>query len=80
MFHKVIKVETLQDYVLKVTFENNEIKYYDVKPLFTKWIAFQNLKSIKRLFNQVKVDTKGYGISWNDELDLSCNELYNNGK
>ena len=34
---------------------------------------------IPGLFEQVKVDSGGYGISWNDELDLSCNELYYNG-
>ena len=32
------------------------------------------------LFNDVAVDTGGYGIVWNDELDLSCDELYENGK
>ena len=32
------------------------------------------------LFEQVKVDAGGYGISWNDEIDLSCDELYHNGK
>ena len=79
MFHKVKKVKALEDYILEVTFENNEIKYYDVKPLFEKWIVFQELENTK-LFEQVKVDTKGYGISWNDNLDLSCDELYNNGK
>jgi hypothetical protein len=28
---------------------------------------------------QVRVDTGGFGISWNDEIDLSCDELYDNG-
>ena len=25
-----------------------------------------------------KVDVGGYGISWNDEIDLSCDELWDN--
>ena len=79
MFHKIKNVKALKDYILEVTFENGEIKYYDIKPLFNKWSAFQDLEN-KHLFEQVKVDTKGYGISWNDDIDLSCNELYNNGK
>ncbi len=29
---------------------------------------------------QVKVDAGVYGISWNDDIDLSCEELYQNGK
>ena len=38
------------------------------------------LKNIDGLFDQVKVDVGGYGISWNDDLDLSCEELWINGK
>lgn len=53
---------------------------YDVKPLFDKWIVFKDLKDISGLYNQVKVDTGGYGISWNDELDLEGNELWENGR
>lgn len=34
---------------------------------------------MKGLSEQVKVDVGGYGISWNDEIDLSCDELYDNG-
>lgn len=31
------------------------------------------------LFSCVAVDVGGYGIVWNDELDLSCDELWENG-
>lgn len=79
MFYKIRNVKPLDDFKLLVTFENNEIKEYDVKPLFDKWVVFKDLISINGLFKQVKVDAGGYGISWNDEIDLSCNELYYNG-
>jgi len=80
MFYKVKAVNPMYNYILKVYFENGEIKYYDLNPLFTKWSIFQDLKSIKGLFDKVKVDLGGYGVSWNDEIDISCNELYYNGK
>ena len=80
MFHKVKSVIALSDYMLLVTFDDNIVKYYDVKPLFEKWIEFKSLENIKGLFEQVKVDIGGYGISWNDEIDLSCDELWVNGK
>jgi len=32
------------------------------------------------LFEQAEVAGGGYGVCWNDEIDLSCNELYANGK
>ena len=63
-----------------MTFENNVIKCYDIKPLFKKWLEFKSLENNKKLFEQVKVDAGGCGISWNDKLDLSCNELWINGK
>ena len=31
------------------------------------------------LFEKVVVDVGGYGISWNDELDISAEELWENG-
>lgn len=80
MFYKVASVKALPDFMLEITFTNQEVKYYDVKPLFQKWPAFENLKNTLGLFEQVKVDAGGYGISWNDEIDLSCNELYFHSK
>lgn len=79
MFHKVKSVMPLPDLSLLVEFENGSRKIYDTKPLFAKWQAFQALANIKGLFEQVRVDTGGYGVSWNDDLDLACDELYHNG-
>lgn len=79
MFYKIKDVKPLENYILLVTFENGEVKEYDVKPLFEKWEVFKGLISITGLFNQVKVDVGGYGVSWNDDIDLSCNELFENG-
>lgn len=78
MFHKVKEVEPLDDYILKVTFQENVIKFYDIKQLFDKWSIFKSLITIKGLYEQVKVDIGGYGIYWNDEIDISCNELWEN--
>lgn len=79
MFYKVQTVKPLSDYRLLVEFQNGECKNYDVQPLFTKWVSFKQLATVEGLFPQVEVDAGGYGISWNNELDLSCNELYYNG-
>ena len=80
MFHKVKSVKPLSNYIIEVIFIDNTTKYYDVSLLFKKWVIFQNLVNIQGLFEQVKVDSGGYGVSWNDEIDLSCNELWENGK
>lgn len=77
MFHKLKKVEPLKDMELKIEFISGEIKYYDVKKLIDKFYQFNNLQD-KKLFKKVKVDKGGYGISWNKDIDISCNELWEN--
>ena len=79
MFHKVKFVKIISKYILEITFQNDVIKYYNVSNVFEKWKVFENLKSIDGLFEQVRVDKGGYGISWNDEIDLGCEELWENG-
>ena len=79
MFHKVKNVTPLKNYKLSVQFSEGVTKKYDVKPLFDRYEVFNNLKD-EKLFNKVHVGQGGYGIIWNDEIDLSCDELYENGK
>ena len=80
MFNKVKSVKPLDNFVMLITFENGKKKYYDIKTLINKFSVFKDLIDINGLFEQVKVDIGGYGIYWNDDIDLSCNELWNNGK
>ena len=80
MFHKVKAVNALPDYRLSVQFSEGVTKIYDVKPLFKKWVAFRALSRSPELFFRVRVDPGGYGVIWNDALDLSCDELFANGQ
>ena len=78
MFHKIKNVTALNDYKLSVQFSEGVTKKYDVKPLFKRFKIFNKLKD-NQLFNNVHVGPGGYGIIWDDEIDLSCDELYDNG-
>ena len=78
-FHKINDVSPLKNYELSVHFWDGSTKIYDVKPWFKKQPVFRTIKN-KGLFEQVKVDIGGYGISWNDEVDLSCNALWEGGR
>ena len=80
MFHKVKAVNALPDFCLSIQFAEGVTKLYDVKPLFEKWEPFLVLERMPELFSNVTVDEGGYGIIWNDEIDLSCDELYANGE
>ena len=72
MFHKVKSIITLDDFNLMVVFAEGITKIYDVKPLFNKFELFNELKE-NGLFFECVVDIGGYGVSWNDDIDLSCN-------
>ena len=78
VFHKVKEVTPLEDYILEIKFIEGCTKKYDVKPLFDELPYFADLKD-NDLFSKVYVSGGGYGIIWNDVLDLDCNELWNNG-
>jgi hypothetical protein len=80
MFHKIKAVSVLPDYRLSVQFAEGVTKIYDVKPLFAKWAPFKALEKTPELFSCVEVDVGGYGVVWNDDLDLSCDELFENGQ
>ena len=79
MFHKVKSVNALSDFKLCVQFCEGVTKVYDVKTLFNKLPVFKYLQNHNEEFYTVNVDTGGYGIVWNDDLDLSCDELWDHG-
>lgn len=77
-FHTIKSVKALKNMVLEVVFNNGTNKKYDVKKLIKKYEVFKELEN-EELFNMVRVDLGGYGIIWNEEIDLSSEEIWNNG-
>ena len=75
---KVKDAIPLSDMQLLVFFENDVIKLFDVKPIIKDYPEFEELKN-EDLFNLVKVEPGGYGISWSSELDCSEGELWEDG-
>jgi len=78
MFHRIKSVQPLPDMVLHVEFINGSVKRYDVKPIMERWEVFKDLTQ-GGLFNLVSVDKGGYGVVWNEYIDIACNELWDNG-
>lgn len=79
MFHKVKDVTPLPDMRLSVQFANGVTKLYNLAPLMERFDAFKTLRE-GRHFEDVEVDPGGYGISWDDDTDLSCDELWEHGE
>jgi hypothetical protein len=76
MYLSVNKVKPLSDYRLELTFENKEIKIFDVKPYLDTGL-FKTLKD-DNYFKMVKVsyDT----IEWPNGVDLDPEVLYEKSK
>ena len=79
-FHRLKNITPLPDFMLRAEFLDGSKKIYDVKPLMEKIRVFTMLRYVHGLFGQVKLDIGGYGVVWNDEIDLSCDEIYENGR
>ena len=77
MFHKAVKLEYGKDTTLFLTFQTEEIKEYDVSVLFEKYPQLSALKN-RELFTSGQL-INGYGIIWNDELDLESETVYQEG-
>ena len=80
MFHKIKSITPLPNFILSVQFAEGVTKHYDMKPLFDKYPMFSPLKTHPELYYSASVDTGGYGIVWNDDIDIDCDELFFNGE
>ncbi len=76
-YPKIKTVDVLPERRLFVTFSTGIQKTYDCTPLLSQ-APFTPLKN-PHLFNEVQVDANGYGIAWNDDIDLSESELWLHG-
>ncbi|MDR0306804.1 MAG: DUF2442 domain-containing protein [Chitinispirillales bacterium] len=76
MYLSVNKVKTLDNYELELTFENKEVRVFDVKPYLNTGV-FSKLKDLD-FFKMVKVsfDT----IEWPNGIDLDPEVLYKKSK
>lgn len=77
-YPKVKSVTPLSGKQLFVTFITGDTRVYDGSPLL-KESSFHLLKD-DAFFKNVHVDQTGYGVVWNDNVDLSESELWINGK
>lgn len=79
MTHRIQSVKPLNDLRLSVLFQNGVEKEYDIHNLYSVFPQFKEFETNSDLFNQVQVDVGGYGISWNDDLDLDAEDIWDDG-
>lgn len=77
MFHKALTLTFKEKTILEIWFRDGKVKQYDVACLFDKYPQMKALTD-RELFLSGKL-AGFYGIVWNDELDLECETVYEEG-
>ncbi len=77
-YPKIKSVSADDNYRLRIEFDNKQIKQYDVSLLFhhERFAPLQN----NAFFKSVAIETGGYAVSWNADIDISEYELWCNGQ
>lgn len=71
---KIKSIQTVEPYLLKLEYENGEVRIFDVSPYISgTW--YGALKD-KEYFKTVRLLPGGVGIEWADGQDIAPHELY----
>lgn len=73
---RIYQAKAIDDRTLVIEFNNHEVKKYDIVHLLENPM-FAPLRQ-PAFFKNFKVEQGGYGIVWNEDIDLSEYEVWNN--
>lgn len=79
-FHLIRSLSTTSSLELIAQFDDGTVKKYAVSQLFGKHAVFKTFETSPDLFAKAKIDAGGFGVVWNEDIDLSANEIWANGK
>jgi len=74
LYPKILNVEPLDDYKIKIYYETGEIKLFNVSPYISgSW--YEELNN-NEYFKTIHLVSNGRGIEWENGQDISPHELY----
>jgi hypothetical protein len=76
-YPKIKSAWAIDDHTLLVEFSNAEKRQYDITKLLGNKM-FSPLKN-PSFFKNFKVDSTGYAIIWNEDIDISEYEIWQHG-
>ena len=79
MIPRIKTVEPMEDYILKVSFDDGKCVLYDAKTDMEEIPSYRDLRTVFGLFNQVKLDPSRTCLFWNDTIDLPSDAIYEYG-
>jgi hypothetical protein len=79
MIPRIKDIQPLTDYKLFVRFDEGQEVVYDVGEDISSIEAFEDLKAIPGLFENVSLDSSRTCIIWNERIDLPSDTIYEYG-
>ena len=80
MIPRIQEVKPLQDYFLRISFDDGKTVVYDVKEDMEQIESYRDLRLIRGIFEQVRLDESRTCVYWNEDIDLPSDTLYEYGK
>ena len=74
---RIVSAKAIDNNTLMVKFTNLEIRKYDISKLLDNPM-FAPLRN-PGFFRNFRVEPGGYGLVWNEDIDISEYELWKNG-
>ncbi|MFM7449223.1 MAG: DUF2442 domain-containing protein [Leptolyngbyaceae cyanobacterium] len=75
-YPRILRAKAIDDHTLMIEFTNQEVKQYDIRHLLENPMFAPLHQSA--FFRNFKIEPGGYGIVWNEDIDLSEYELWKN--
>ena len=79
-FYPIRTLTLVEDYTVIAHFRNGDVKKYDFRPVINELEILKPLAEDYELFKSFSLDPGGYGVIWNDDIDLAAEELWYNGE
>ena len=76
-FHRAIGIEFKEGVVVEATFQDGKVIQYDMAELYGKYPQLRALED-RELFTS-GYTVGGYGVVWNDDLDIEMETIYQEG-
>lgn len=79
MFNKIVNLILMDNHIMLCGFKNHEWRRLDLKPLINKYPPFKVLKK-DDFYKKGKIDLGGFGVIWNDDIDISSDAIFEQGE
>lgn len=80
MIPRIKTITPLDNFILRVVFDDGKTMLYDVKEDIDQIPVFKELETDFELWRNVKLDTSRTCVYWNDNIDLPSDILYEYGQ